>query len=352
MYSDFNLTYLLKLTNSKKGIFQHAKFSKPNPKFGYATDDNARALILILHLTKNKKDYARFSKLLWLYFNFLKNAYNPKSKIFHNFLSASGKWLDKKGSDDCQARVLWALGCAVHYGFNKKEAKKLFNQLVFQIKEFTSPRSWAIGILGIYHYLSVLKNNKNNYKSILLDEIKILADKLFLLYQKCNNQNWHWYENYLTYENARLAQGMLIAGHVLKKKKLIKIGLESLEWLLRIQTNKKDCLSLVGNEKWFLKGKKKSQFDQQPVEVPALMDACFWAFRITQDQKWIKEIKKCFEWFLGKNDLAVYLVNFKTGACFDGLEKDRVNQNQGAESCLAWLWSLFVCKKLGIEKTY
>jgi len=54
----------------------------------------------------------------------------------------------------------------------------------------------------------------------------------------------------------------------------------------------------------------------------------------------------CFNWFLGQNDLNMPLYDPKTGGCRDGLMADGMNQNQGAESSLAWLLSLMSLQKL------
>lgn len=42
----------------------------------------------------------------------------------------------------------------------------------------------------------------------------------------------------------------------------------------------------------------------------------------------------------GKNDLGLQLYDATTGGCFDALQVDRVNLNQGAESTLSFLISL------------
>ena len=54
---------------------------------------------------------------------------------------------------------------------------------------------------------------------------------------------------------------------------------------------------------------------------------------------WSREAERAFEWFLGRNDLGLPLHDSITGGCRDGLHSDRVNENQGAESSLAFYLS-------------
>ena len=71
-----------------------------------------------------------------------------------------------------------------------------------------------------------------------------------------------------------------------------------------------------------------------------MVSACLEAYRATADAWWYEQARRAFEWFLGRNDLGLELYDPSTGGCRDGLHEDRVNQNQGAESTLAFLLSL------------
>jgi hypothetical protein len=71
-----------------------------------------------------------------------------------------------------------------------------------------------------------------------------------------------------------------------------------------------------------------------------MVSACFEAYRITGDDCWQMEAQRIFEWFLGRNDLNLPLYDPTTGGCRDGLHPDRANENQGAESTLAFLRTL------------
>ena len=77
-----------------------------------------------------------------------------------------------------------------------------------------------------------------------------------------------------------------------------------------------------------------------------MVSACIEAYRTTDDEYWLDEARLAFEWFLGRNHLGIPLYNSATGGCCDGLHADRVNQNQGAESTLAFLLSLIEMRLL------
>ena len=76
------------------------------------------------------------------------------------------------------------------------------------------------------------------------------------------------------------------------------------------------------------------------MDATALIDACYEAFLVTEDEGWLTSIEQCFDWFLGRNDVHATLVELTTGGCRDGLHAAGVNQNQGAESTISWLMAL------------
>ena len=127
---------------------------------------------------------------------------------------------------------------------------------------------------------------------------------------------------------------------------MIETGLRSLKWLLQVQTGRDGVFSPIGNRGWFKRGGRKASFDQQPIEAHAMLDACLEARNVTGDERWVREARRCFNWFLGKNDLEEPLYDYQTGGCRDGLSAEGVNLNEGAESTLAWLLSLLALKSL------
>ena len=144
----------------------------------------------------------------------------------------------------------------------------------------------------------------------------------------------------LSYDIARLPQALLAAGHESGNPRAIEIGLHALRWLVHLQTAPSQHFRAIGCHGFYRKGHECARFDQQPIEACATVSACLEAFRVTQDLTWVNEARSAFEWFLGRNDLGQELYDSTTGGCCDGLQEDRINWNQGAESTLAFLQSL------------
>src|SRR5690606_19261605 len=96
----------------------------------------------------------------------------------------------------------------------------------------------------------------------------------------------------------------------------------------------------IGWNGFYPQGGERARYDQQTVEAQAMLSACNEAYRVAEDKKWLTEDRQTFEWFLGRNDLHLLVYDPTTGGCRDGLHPDRLNENQGAESTLAFLQSL------------
>jgi hypothetical protein len=162
---------------------------------------------------------------------------------------------------------------------------------------------------------------------------------LLTIYQKCRSDKWLWYENELTYCNAVLPQAMLMCGQWIPNTAMTESGLESLRWLADLQ--RADTAGghfvPIGSNGFYQRGGDRARFDQQPVEAQTMISACLEAYRSTGDKRWHKEARRAFEWFLGRNDLNLPVYDPTTGGCRDGLHPDRPNENQGAESTLAFL---------------
>jgi len=136
----------------------------------------------------------------------------------------------------------------------------------------------------------------------------------------------------------------MMAGYWTGRSEWLEAGLESLRWLVGVQQDKQGNFVPIGNDGFYPRGKKRPHFDQQPIEAHATVSACLEAYRITNDAFWYREARRAFEWFLGRNQLGVPLYDPSTGGCCDGLQPNGVNENQGAESTLAFLLSLLEMK--------
>ncbi len=278
------------------------------------------------------------------YLSFLDYAYNPQTRRFRNFMSYDRRWLEDIGSEDSHARALWGLGYAVVLGPTtsiRSAAMNLCEMALKETVEFESPRSWAFTLVGVHAYLRRFSGDSEARRIR-----EMLALKLFDKFEKNSGDDWPWPENCLSYANGKLPHALLLGGQWLQREDLIETGLRSLDWLLQAQTGRDGVFSPIGNNGWFKRGGRKASFDQQPIEAHALLDACLEARNVTGDERWVREARRCFNWFLGKNDLQEPLYDYQTGGCRDGLLAEGVNQNEGAESTLAWLLSLLALKSL------
>lgn len=175
-----------------------------------------------------------------------------------------------------------------------------------------------------------------------------LAERLHQAFAANPNANWPWPEETLTYDNARLPQALLLVGESLHQDALVDAGLRSLEWLVRVQTMDGHFVP-IGNHGWYARGGNRARFDQQPLEAQATVDACIVAFRVTHETTWLASAMRAFAWFLGENDLNTPLCDLKSGGCRDVLQQDGANENQGAESTLAWCLALEAMYRLRVE---
>ncbi|MBI1754603.1 MAG: glycosyltransferase family 4 protein [Acidobacteria bacterium] len=322
------------------GIFQHAIFNVPNFHEGYCTDDNARALILcnLLDELGGKPHEENLDRLATSYLAFLSAALNPDTNRFRNFMSHGRQWLEESGSEDSHARALWALGTGAGRSRNEGHQRlsaQLFERGLPAVESFRSPRAWAFTLLGIYEYLRRFPGHPK-----VTATCEQLTNQLIRLWHVCASEDWPWFEPIASYDNARLCQALLLSGQWMPHPEALEIGLKSLRWLTSLQTAQAGHFRPIGSNGFCERDGAHADFDQQPVEAQAMVAACLEAFRATQDVTWSREAKRAFEWFLGRNDLGVSLYDSSSGGCSDGLHRDRISENQGAESTLAFHLSL------------
>ncbi len=335
----WRLEHLVRMTDST-GILQHAKFTLPNFSEGYCTDDNARALLFAMHLEDLGLDTADTNRATTRYAAFLDAAFDRQLLRCRNFLSFDRRWIheDGLGSDDCLGRTLQALGACI--GRSKQRglqawAMQMFHQLLPNSVELTSPRAWASTLLGINEYLRRLSGDR------LVGQVQTtLTKKIIDLYERTATDDWPWFEEGLSYDNALLPHALILGARWNVDSRSEEIGLRSLRWLVSTQHAHRGHFRPIGSNGFYRRGGDRADFDQQPIEAYATVAACIEAFRFTEDATWQAEARLAFEWFLGRNDLGLEVYDPGTGGCHDGLHADRVNENQGAESTLAFLLSL------------
>lgn len=339
---ELRLKHLFNMTDDT-GMLQHSRYCTPDRNHGYCTDDNARALI-VAAMTWTLFQDERVLRLIPRYLSYLAYAQIPDSGRFRNFMSYDRRWLERDGSDDSQGRTLWALGYLISHapsGSLRSLAKELFMRDPNVFDSFDAPRTWAFAILGLHYYLRQYGDDQAMRKR--LTELGSRLNKAFVANE---SEAWPWCEDVITYDNGRLPQALIIAGTNLDSKDMIDRGVRSLKWLVDLQTTPQGNLSVIGNNGWYKKEGERARFDQQPIEPAALIGACKAAFRATQDAKWLGVMRRCFEWYLGRNDLDVSMIDFKSRGCYDALQPRGVNENQGAESLLSWLMSLLIMHEM------
>lgn len=319
------------------GLLQHAVHSVPDRVHGYCVDDNARALLLSGALARLGE--ARFSEAMTARFAaFIQHAWNPDTGRFRNFMSYDRQWLEAQGSEDSHGRTLWALGECARSDTDpsrRRWAAALFKTALPAVEHFQSPRAWAFTLLGLDAYCALVVGD------LAAGRIRaLLAERLVAAFRTTQTEDWCWFEDVLAYDNARLAQALLVTGTALKKPHLVATGLASLRWLMALQTTPDGWFRPVGTESFGVKRKAPQAFDQQPLEATAAISACLAASRVSDSVEWTSGAMRAFDWFLGGNDLQTSLVDPSNGGCLDGLHPDRPNENRGAESAVSYLLGL------------
>ena len=214
-------------------------------------------------------------------------------------------------------------------------AGDLFQAALPAVRGFASPRAWAYALLGIDYYLGAFQGDRN------VETVRrLLAERLMDLRGRTTGPEWLWFEDQVTYCNARLPEALIVSGARMRLRPMLDAGLASLEWLLSVQSASDGHFAPVGNNGFLKRGTDLPQFDQQPVEACGAVSACLAAHRATGDALWLERARTAFDWFMGRNDLHVPLYDAATGGCRDGLHADRANENQGAESTISFLQAL------------
>jgi len=319
------------------GLLQHAVHSVPDRAHGYCTDDNARALLLACALRKAGESPLP-EALTSRFAAFLQHAWNPEARRFRNFMGFDRHWHADPGSEDCHGRALWALGeCAQADSDRARRqwAAALFAEALPAVEGFSSPRAWSFTLLGLDAYCAAVAQDTDARRVRVL-----LANRLVAILAAVETPDWAWFEEGLSYDNARLAQALIVTGSSSGERHCLGAGLRSLNWLMSLQTTATGLFRPIGSGSFGATKRSRPQpFDQQPLEATASISACLAAWRADGDVTWRARAERAFAWFFGSNDLSVSLVDPESGGCRDGLHPDRANENRGGESVVSYLLS-------------
>ena len=329
----------VRLMTDHTGMLQHATFDIPSFSDGYCTDDNARALLLMTQVEEAGTEAPHVVRALATrYLAFMSHAFDETSGRFHNFLTYARAWHDAPGSDDSHGRALWALGAVIGRSSDAGRrglATRLFHRALPVARSLGSPRAWAYALLGIDDYLRVFEGD-SNVESVR----ELLAGKLMERFRESRSADWPWFEDRLTYCNARLPQALLVSAARMGDTRAAEVALRSLDWLVSQHAAADGTFLPVGTNGFYVRGETRALFDQQPVEACAMVSACLDAHRVTGHGRYLDEARRAFQWFLGQNSLQEQVYDARTGGCRDGIHADRMNENQGAESTLSFLTAL------------
>ncbi len=327
------------------GMLQHSIYSVPDRRHGYCIDDNARALMLMSAM--DDLDPVERDKWTTIYASFVQYAWNPDERRFRNFMNFDRTWCEDVGSEDSNGRAIWALGVTARDGKDPKHrdwARAMFDATASLGLDLGSLRAQSFAMLGAAAMLEASPGHELA-RSIL----ERFPDDQIALLDAARRPEWQWFEIVLAYDNSRLPQALIVAGQALGRQDLVACGLETLDWIVAKQTSPEGRFRAVGTESFHRPYAEPLQFDQQPLEAQATVDACLAAFRATDDLRWVAEAERAYGWYLGQNDLDLPLASPLDGGCFDGLMPTGLNRNQGAESILAL--QLASCAISGVSKS-
>ena len=313
------------------GMLQHSIYSVPDRRHGYCIDDNARALMLVSQMVE--MDETARDSWMTIYASFLQYAWNPEARRFRNFMNFDRTWCEDFGSEDSNGRTLWALGVTARDAQLAKHrhwALSMFDTTASLALELGSPRAHAFAMLGAAAILEAYPSH-----ALARTILSRFGDELRGLLAEARRPEWEWFEIVLAYDNARLPEALIRAGTALRRDDLVACGISTLDWIVGKQTSPEGRFRAVGSESFGRVYAEPLQFDQQPLEAQATIDACSAAFDASKDLRWVEEAGRAYRWYLGQNDLDLPLATTQDGGCFDGLMPNGLNRNQGAESILA-----------------
>ncbi len=326
------LKHLLRLSDNF-GVIQFADYVTPDLQSGYTVDDVARALIALV-ISYRLSRHQNLLKYIRIYLNFIEFVQSEDGR-FYNAVNAARKVDRTSFSQDAHARTLWALGyfiaCRGLPLVLKAKAKTLFERGLAVTGALSFPRAKAYTILGLFYL------NRAYPSATLQGRIKQLADDLVQAYLRTATPTWQWFEEILAYSNARLPEALFRAYLATQNKGYLEIGETTLRFLKDITFPTRKRFQPVGQDGWYVLGGQKAEFDQQPIDVAAMVQALLLYAKITRRPKHFGQALDVFDWFLGNNTLGQVIYDQTTGGCNDGLGREAVNLNQGAESTISYL---------------
>ncbi|MBW8362681.1 MAG: glycosyltransferase [Kaistella sp.] len=348
---EINLDHLHRLTTDF-GIIQFAVINQPDINSGYTLDDNARALIAMCRHYRLFRTEADVEQIR-LYFNFISYCYQ-KNGGFLNYVDVQKHFTaqnEEDNLDDAAGRAIWALGYLLSLqdilpAQLISETRKLFDTAVEQSTGIHSTRAMAFMIKGLYYA------NINSTSLHQIRRLELFADRLVQMYRHEADENWQWYESYLTYANSLLPEALLFAWRLTHKEIYREIAADSFRFLIsKIFTE--DRIKVISNRGWLHNGQEINDSDQggeQAIDVAYTVMALSEFYTTFKVKEYRDKMFTAFTWFLGNNHLNRIVYNPCTGGCYDGVEEDYINLNQGAESTVSYLMARLTVEEYVVKR--
>jgi glycosyltransferase involved in cell wall biosynthesis len=344
---DINLKHIKKLT-TKFGMVQFSRINQPDMSTGYTLDDNARAMVAICQHVELLNDEVDVD-LIRTYLTFIKYCFQDEGD-FLNYVNENGMFTTQNGEtnlQDSNGRAIWALGYLISLEDYLptdiiEDAIELMEQAMLNIKKMHSTRAMAFVIKGLYYYNLQRPSAQN------ISLITVLADRLVQMYRHEAEPQWQWFESYLTYGNSILPEAMLCAWHATNENIYKSIAKASFDFLLS-KTFTENRIKVISNKGWLQKGNEPIDTvigGEQPIDVAYTIMALHKFYTCFGTDAYHKKMDIAFSWFLGNNHLQQIVYNPCTGGCYDGVEENYVNLNQGAESTVSYLMARLTIEKV------
>jgi glycosyltransferase involved in cell wall biosynthesis len=312
------------------GIVQHANGVIPSRETGYCVDDVARLAVVALELARRGNEQV-WTSIVYRSLAFLQDA-TVEPVGMRNFMGYDRRWLDEPHVGDHVGRAVWALGEILSTAWVPAvvgPTRRLLDAIVATLAPPTSLRTGAYAVLG----LSRLDPDRLEPPALLL--LERVVDQLAMAYKTHATAEWLWFEDALSYDNARLPHALIAGGAALGRDDLTATGLDALRWLGDESGLAEGTLRLTGHHGRARTEPAPGGGDEQPLDASAFVSAELAAYAVTGDREHALRAQRAFDWFLGRNRLQQPLYDFATGGCSDGLGEEATNDNQGAESTLA-----------------
>lgn len=349
-------THLLALTDGT-GLFEHAEYTRPRREHGYCVDDVARGLMVLsraddaagwalgrrwAHETvpgdppRRRPRAGELTQIAWTYLDFLAGSQDLHGQVV-NRRAVDGTWHGEFGVEDCWGRALWGLGTAAARSRDPQLSRRALDRFAVSVRQRSPwPHAMAFAGLGAVEVLR-MEHGHADARALLRAAVASVG-------RPAPEPSWRWPWPRLTYASGVFPDLLMAAGDCLGDDELTADGLTLLEWLLDVETvNGRLSVTPVGGRG---PGDPRPGFDQQPIEVAALADACARAHDLTGESRWADGVNAAAAWFFGANDSAVPLYDETSGGCRDGLRATGCNENQGAESTLAMISTLQHARRL------